>query len=275
MASSPVVLPLAKWIAEIDPELASVRHFRSGRIDRFGRVVGVVEVKGDKLPAEHQTHHLDSMGRCLRLEKFGEGTQKPINIRLYRYDGFQVAESLWLNEEGVVWNYHRYTYDTATGLLTWRGEYNWDGKLFYAITSAYSGDGLLESETWTDGDGKRVKQLSYRYDKKGEIVAEARTDENGNAVGTLEIAYDKQGRVSDRIWKGPDGKRRSRMHFLYDSQGRISRIESFGALDRLTLRQENTYDAVGNIVAERWMDAQGKVFREKKAGAGLEGSPGK
>ncbi len=266
MASSPVVLPLAKWLAEIEPDLVSVRHFRSGRIDRFGRVVGVIELTGDKLPGEHQTHHIDSMGRCLRLEKFSDGVVKPINTRLYRYDDFQVSESLWLNEEGVVWNYHRYSYDTATGLLAWRGEYNWDGKLFYDITSVYNSDGLLESETWRDGDGKRVKQLSYRYDKKGEIVAEARTDENGNAVGTLEIAYDKQGRVSDRIWKGPDGKRRSRMHFVYDNQGRIARVESFGATDRLKLRQENTYDAVGNITAERWVDAQGKVFREKKAG---------
>lgn len=262
--SSIVIEPAETLIATAKAQVVRTRHYRTGRIDRFGKVVGIDEYPEGKVPHEHQTHHLDAMGRVVFFEKFERTFTKP-SQRVYRYDEHEhrLRDGIWIDRYGRIDNHHRYRYDDVSGLLVWRAEYDQNGALFYAITSTYDEKGQNTSETWTDADGQVVKILEYAYDKAGEIVVQAERGPDGRLVGELRFAYDKEGRVTERAWHLGGGKERtSRQKYTWNKQGLLARVELRGAKDRLAASQEFHYDELGNVVRERWLDAQGGIYKD-------------
>ncbi len=259
--TSLVVPTAAQLLAEIEPLIVRVRHFRIGKIDRFGKVVGLVEHPPDRLPSERQDHHYDAMGRVLLLEKFLQGVSRP-SRRLYRYEDWQVRDSLWVDPDGVVENYHRYSYDIGTSSLIWRAEYDATGKLFYSIRSTYGPTGQLATEEWFDALDRPVRKLAYTFDPNGFLASEARFDAAGQPAGSLRFKYDDQGNLLERAWHGPDGERRSLLRYDLDDRGRVVQVESRGADDVLQTVQRFEYDETGNVVAETMSDGAGRFLRQ-------------
>ncbi|MEB3299421.1 MAG: hypothetical protein VKO21_08055 [Candidatus Sericytochromatia bacterium] len=262
--SSIVIEPAEELIATAKAQIVRARHYRTGRVDRFGKVVGIDEYPEGKVPHEHQTHHLDSMGRPVFFEKFERTFTKP-SFRIYRFDEgeFRVRDCIWIDRYGRIDNHHRYAYDDSTSLLIWRAEYDQNGLLFYSIDSTYDDQGQNTAEIWKDNEGQIIKTLQYTYDKAGEIAVQAELGPEGNLVGELRFTYDKEGRVTERAWHRAGSKERtSRQRYTWNKQGWLTKVELRGAKDKLSASQEFQYDDVGNVIRERWLDAQGGVYKD-------------
>ncbi|MBI6545214.1 MAG: hypothetical protein HY692_00380 [Cyanobacteria bacterium NC_groundwater_1444_Ag_S-0.65um_54_12] len=256
----PTVPSIAELQGEIRPQIVRARHYKSGKIDKVGKIVGVVEYPSETVPFEHQTHHYDSEGRVLLLEKFVKEFSKP-SLRFYRYEEWHVNEAIWADRYGNIENYHRYLYDDLTALMIWRAEYTYEGKLFYYIRSEYDSTRRLLQESWFDAEDKLVKRLLYEYDAAGELASESEHDRSDLQVGSRRFKYDKQGNLTERAWFNKEKKRMSRFLYTYDAKNQLVRVELRGVQDQLEARQEFTHDRIGNVIAEKWFDATGQLVK--------------
>jgi len=260
---------IEEFLEKIESTIVNTRHFITGKIDHYGRVLGLREVPPGRVPHVHQTHYLDSFDRPRKLEIFEKEFSKPIT-RLYFYEGDtqKVSESVWFNRYGKIDNIHRYQYDPETGLMTDRAEYNKEGEIFYQIHSEYdySNDPpRLIEDRWADKLGRQVQRLVYKYDETGEVNIEERYDENNRMVGYHFITYDeKLENPVKKEWFGPDNVRRSFMTYEFDSSDNVTKASLFDGEGKKEGEQVFIYDDIGNLKEEKWFDKNGKQFKHLK-----------
>ncbi|MEB3186890.1 MAG: hypothetical protein VKP72_05555 [bacterium] len=262
MSSAIHVIPdPAQLLAEARAAIVKSRYFQHGRTDRYGHVVGLREYPAGRVPTDHQVHHYDQAGRVILFEKYTRDFSKP-TYRLYRYAGNVMNEAIWIDRYGHIEHHHCFQYDRVTGQMVWRAEYQPDGTLFYSVASTYDSVGNLIEDAYFDRNDVFVKREAYEHDKAGDVTRERFYDHENALVGFNTFTYDKQRRLTARIWHGPDGVRRSRFAYTYDRQDRLSRLTVYGPTDKNPLVQEFTYDDVGSVTRERWMEASGQVVKE-------------
>ncbi len=256
-------------IDEAKGKIVRARYFKSGKTDKYGKIEGWHEYPADAVPFEHQVHHYDERGRVVFFEKFTREFSKP-SMRVFLYeDGWSVAEGIWIDRYGRIENYHRYHYDTATNLLTWRAEYDHEGKLYYYIKSRYDEKNGHIEDAWYTADDKLHKRLEYTNDSTGEPLEQREFDLANNLVGTLKFKYDKRANVIERAWHNGQGVRMSRFAYAYDAKDQVTKVELRGDKDKIEARQEFSYDSVGNVLTEKWFDQAGKLYKDLR----FEGVP--
>lgn len=258
-----IVVPTPEQLsAEIKPQIKSVRHFKSGRINKYGKVVGVVEYPKGRVPYDHQDHHYDAQGRVIYFEKFTREFTKP-TLRYYRYQDGHLFDSIWVDRYGNIENFHHYRYDDLSQLLVWRGEFDHTGKLFYSIKSAYDSKNNLVEDAWYDASNKFMKRYAFTYHKKnGEIETESHYDQNDVLIGFNHMTYDAKGNLLERRWNSPQGQARSRFVYTIDKKNQVTALQLFGPGNQLKTKQEFSHDDVGNVVRERWFDDRGKLIKD-------------
>lgn len=257
-----IVVPTpAELNAEIKPLIKSVRHFKSGRVNKYGRVEGIVEYLKGKVPHDHQDHHYDAQGRVIYFEKFTREFTKPTS-RYYRYQDGQLSDAIWVDRYGNIENFHHYRYDYLSQLLVWRGEFDHTGELFYSIKSAYDSKNNLVEEAWYDANNTFVKRYAFTYDPKGELETESHYDQRDALIGFNHMTYDAKGNLLERRWNSPQGQVRSRFVYTIDKRNQVTALQLFGPNDQLKTRQEFSYDDVGNVVRERWFDDRGELVKD-------------
>lgn len=247
--------------AQVKPLIKSVRHFKSGKINRYGKVLGVVEYSKGKVPFEHQDHHYDDQGRVIMLEKFTREFSKP-TVRYYMYREERMSESVWIDRYGKIENFHHYRYDDLSSLLVWRGEFDHEGKLFYSINSAYDSKNALIQEAWNDANNKFLKRFTYTYDKQGELETEGHYGQNDQLIGVNTFKYDAKGNLLERRWADAQGKVLSRFVYTIDNKNQVSSLQLFGKDGKMKIKQEFAYDETGNVVRERWFDERGSMVKD-------------
>lgn len=252
---------LADLDAEIKKQIKSVRYFKIGRIDQFGRLIGYGEYPKGKVPFEHQAFHYDAQGRVVYFEKYIRDFSKP-SKRYYRYEGDNLADSIWVDRYNRFDTYHCYIFDELTGLMTWRAEYQSDGSLFYTIKSDYDQRGLITSESWFDTSNRMIRRFLYAYDAKGELSTQHLYDARSRLEGHHSYTYDKRGNLLERRWHGADGKRRNGYAYVYGPMDRVATIKVLNDKGNPIMRKEFAYDAIGNVVRERWFDQRGALIKD-------------
>lgn len=246
---------LAEHVADIEKRIVKVRHFKTGRIDKYGHVVGIKEYPEGKVPFEHQDHCYDDEDRVIELLKYDRDFSRPTK-RLYFYEkgSYKVSESIWIDRYGKIENIHRYVYDSETGLMTERAEYDREGQIFYSIRSVYDDSGNMVEESWHGRKGEPIKRHTYEYDESGEIVIEVQYDRENNMIGFYNFSYDERGNLLEKQWHNSAGTLMSTFRYVCDEEDRVIRISLFGPEDGLENSQEFVYDDVGNIIEEKWYD---------------------
>ncbi|MBM3268428.1 MAG: hypothetical protein FJZ01_12325 [Candidatus Sericytochromatia bacterium] len=257
-------------IEEAKSKIVRCRYFKSGKTDKYGKIEGWHEFPAGAVPFEHQVHHYDDRGRVVYFEKFVREFSKP-SLRVFLYeDGWSVAEGVWIDRYGRIENYHRYHYDTSTNLLTWRAEYDHEGKLYYYIKSAYDASSSHIEDVWFTADDLLHKRLEYTNDPAtGEPLEQREFNARNELVGALRFKYDKAFNVIERAWHNPAGTRMSRFVYAYDAKNQVTKVELRGETDKIEARQEFAYDHVGNVITEKWFDQAGKLYKDLR----FEGLP--
>lgn len=250
-----------KLIQEAKAQIVRARYFKTGKVDKYGKIVGFREYPEGRVPFEHQVHHYDEMGRVVFFEKYVKEYSKP-SLRVFHYEDWRVIEGIWIDRYGNIDNYHRYHYDDATGLMIWRAEYTYEGKLYYSIRSKYDKDAQHIEDAWYDAEDKLVKRLEYENDASGEPLVQREFDAQGQLVGSLKFKYDKNGNVLERAWHNAKDQRMSRFVYSYDAREQLIKVELRGEKDKIEARQEFAYDNVGNVIAEKWFDQNNKLYKD-------------
>lgn len=261
MESTIVVPTPSELNAAILPRIESVRHFKSGRIDRYGKVVGVVEYPKGKVPFDHQAHHYDDRGRVIYFEKFIREFTKPTR-RYYRYQDRQLSHAIWVDRYGNIENVHHYRYDDLTQLLVWRAEFDHTGKLFYSISSSYDSHNNLVEEAWYDASNRFVKRYAFTYHQNGEIETESHYDQNNAPIGFNHMTYDARGNLLERRWNSPQGQARSRFVYTVNAKNQVTVLRLFGPDNKIKTEQQFSYDEIGNVVRECWFDDRGELVKD-------------
>ena len=252
---------------DFDDKIVKVRHFKSGKLDNYGLVVGIFEYTGE-FPHVRQDHSYDEHDRVLKLEKFEKDFSKPTS-RLYFYegDGNKIVESVWLDRYGKIDNIHRYAYDMETGLMMQRAEYDREGRLFYLIKTKYD----LEKtppremeEAWYDKKDNLIKRQEYIYNEKEEIITENHYDSNNQFDGAFHFTYDERGILHEKKWQNKNRRFMSTFRYTVDADENTIKAELLDAEGNLESYQTFAYDAVGNITGEKWFDANGEMFKDLK-----------
>jgi len=261
-AIAPIPTP-QDLLAEIRPQAHTVRHFRSGRINQYGRVEGVKEFPAGTVPFERQDHHYDTLGRVVYLEIFVRDFSRP-TIRCYRYqdDTSAVTEAVWIVRYGRIENVHRYEYDEVLGLLLWRAEYDHEGHLYYSIGSSYDASNHLVEERWLDPHDRFMKRYAYAYEANSELSAELHYDQHDELQGFNRFQYDRRGNLTERAWHDPAGHVRSRFCYTHDSRDHLIRLCLLGGDGQLQIRQEFESDPIGNPIREQWFDPSGELIKD-------------
>jgi len=250
-------------VDEIKPTIKSQKSFQSGKIDKYGKVVGVREFTGNAIPFERQIHHYDAKGRVVYFEKFEREFSKP-SVRMYRYQDAtaSVTESVWVDRYGTIEHYHRYTYDPVSGLLVWRAEYDVYGNLFYSIRSSYDAKFNLIEEAWYDANNTFLKRHAYTYYPKGDMATESHFNNHNQLRGFNAFKYDTRGNMLERAWHDGQGIRRSLFAYTFDKQDRVASLQLIGPDGKLQVKQDFTYDAKNSVIREVWTDETGAVVKD-------------
>ncbi|MDQ7825806.1 MAG: hypothetical protein RDV48_23595 [Candidatus Eremiobacteraeota bacterium] len=252
---------------EIERLTVKVRHFRTGKMDYYGHVVGIKECPEGKVPFVHQDHFYDEKGRVIKMEKYENDFSKPTKrIYFYAGDDPHVAESVWFDRYDRIDNIHRYLYDKAAGLMVGRAEYTKEGRIFYTITSKYdrSDPPLLVQEIWNDLKGTVLKDMLYQYDGQGRMTEERLFGSGGIFKGINRFAYDDRGLLVERKWQNSRGITSSTYLYEYDDAEEVTRVTIQDGEGKIRSRQEFFRDEVGNVLEERWYDRDGKLIRHLK-----------
>lgn len=176
-----------------------------------------------------------------------------------------VSSEVFFNEEMII---HRdYLYDSATGYLLQRKDYNAEG----IMTQMYE---YLPEESKVTGD--QVLKSNYHeysrssYDTDGELFSIDLMDVNGvpyhsemisegETIVTLECSLDENRRVTSgcNYARGNDGWAQNiTFYYEYDELGRLIRKESTSS-DDYKLISEYTYDDKGNRILCKESDSAG------------------
>lgn len=260
---------MEELLERIEVKIVSSRHFRTGKVDKYGHVVGVGEYPEGMVPHVHQDHYYDSMGRVIKFQKYEKDFSRPLT-RYYFYEGEsdKLSEGVWLDRYGKIDNIHRYLYDEQTGLMIHRAEYNREGEVFYQIFSDYNYNfdpPRLVSDVWKSKTGSQIQRYVYKYDEEGEINIEERYNEEDQLVGYFKIEYDEtRENPAKKEWYGPDNQRRSYFINEFDAFGNTTKVELHDGSGALEATQVFTYDSTGNLVEEKWFDPEGKLMKHLK-----------
>lgn len=252
---------------EFDDKIVKVRHFKTGKLDNFGLVVGMNEYIGE-FPHVRQDHSYDAHDRVLKLEKFEKDFSKP-TTRLYFYegDGNKIMESVWLDRYGKIDNIHRYAYDQETGLMMQRAEYDREGRIFYLIKTKYDMSFTPPremEEAWYDKKDALIKRQEYIYNEKGEIITENHYDSNNMFDGAFHFTYDERGILHEKKWMNKNRQFMSIFRYTVDANENTTKAELLDADGNLESYQTFVYDAIGNLTEEKWFHADGEMFKHLK-----------
>lgn len=248
-------------LAEIKPQIASMRSFQTGKVNKYGKIVGINEYPKGKAPFERQDHHYDAKGNVIYFEKFVREFSKP-GIRCYFYENGLLDHAIWIDRYGVLENMHVYKYDDLTGLLVWRAEYDHEGKRFYSIRSKYDSRSNLTEETWLDSANRFMKKYTYTYDAKGNLATESRYNHQGVLDGYHGFSYDKKSNMTERRWHSPQGTLMSRFAYTFDLKNRVTKLQLYGPGNVLQTSQDFVYDESGNVTRERLYNEKGAVVKD-------------
>jgi len=255
---------IADFYAEMEKLVVKVRHFKTGKIDNYGNVVGIKEFQPGEFPFVHQDHFCDSLDRVIRLEKYENDFSKPTK-RFYFYNPgeLKVIESVWFDRYDRIENIHRYLYDNTRGLMIQRAEYTKEGEIYYAITSRYDDaePAHLLEETWTDVAKKLIKRQEYRYDEEGEMSEERMFDNANRLIGFNGFSYDDKGNLVERKWHNGQGVPMSSFVYAYDDHDEVKTLSIFDSQRNLESWQEFIRGDRGNLVEEKWYDASDNLLR--------------
>lgn len=248
-------------LAEIKPQIRSMKSFQTGKVNKYGKVVGINEYPKGKVPFERQDHHYDEQGNAVYFEKFVREFSKP-SVRCYWYKDGMLDHAVWFDRYGVLENLHVYLYDDLTGLLCWRAEYDHEGKLFYSIKSKYDSRSNLTEEIWLDNGNRFMKKYVYTYHPSGLLASESRYNHGGTLDGFHYFVYDKKGNMTERRWYSARGEVLSRFAYTFDPKDRVTKLQLYGPGDVLQTSQDFGYDEVGNVLRERLYDEKGRVVKD-------------
>ncbi|MFP4498188.1 MAG: hypothetical protein ACLFQV_08250 [Vulcanimicrobiota bacterium] len=259
---------LEEALEEIESRVVKIRHFKTGKIDDFGRVVGVKEYQPGRVPHFHQDHMYDEKDRVIMLKMYEKEFSKPYT-RIYFYEGDsdKIHEAVWFNRYGKLDNIHRYAYDMSTGLLVHRAEYNREGEIFYQIFSEFEDTDPPRNtqEVWKDKTGNLIQRFVYKYDEAGDIVIEERYDNNDNFIGEFHFTYDdKRVNLMKKEWFGPDKTLRSYFVYEHDANDNTTKCVLMNPGGTKESTQLFVYDEIGELKEEKWMDEKDKVFKHVK-----------
>jgi hypothetical protein len=260
---------LEEFFRAVDSLIVKTRHFRTGKVDNYGKVVGIDEFEPGRVPHVHQDHHYDKLDRVIKFEKYVQDFSKP-TTRYYFYEGDsdKLSEGLWFDRYGKIENIHQYKYDETTGLMTDRAEYNKEGEIFYQIHSefdtGFDPPRLLE-DTWRDKTGGQLQRYVYEYDENGDVIIERRFDAANRVMGWFAFEYDEQRvNVTGKEWYGPDGLLKSAFYYEHDSQNRPVSVVLCDEAGNELSSQVFVYDEIGNLKEEIWEDQEGNVLKHLK-----------
>jgi len=254
-------------LADVIQLTKTVRHFKTGKLDNYGNVVGIKEIPPGQIPFVHQDHFYDDLDRVIKLEKYENDFSKPVK-RVYFYNPgeLKVVESIWFDRYENIDNIHRYLYDSVSGLMIQRAEYTKEGQIFYTISSKYD-EGEpphLISETWNDTAGKMIKRLEYKYDESGEMIEERRFDSSNVLQGYNQFSYDERGNLIERSWINYNGVNASTFLYAYDENDDVMAVSIYDEEGNMESWQEFLRDEIGNLLEERWYDKDRKLLRHVK-----------
>jgi hypothetical protein len=265
---NPGVKKIAAFISEVDTKIKSVKHFKTGKLDDYGHIIGIHEYPEGSVPHIHQDHFYDELGRVIKFQKYEQEFSKPTTrVYFYDHDGDKLMEAVWVDRYGKIENIHRYQYDGETGLMKERAEYDREGKLFYSIKTSFdltTDPPRQIEEAWLDTTRKLIKRLVYKYDESGEICTEERYNAQNLFDGAFHFEYDERGILKQKSWQSKSGKIMSTFRYEVDSEERVTKTEMFDENMAVETIQEIQYDAIGNMKTEIWKDAEGKVIRQVK-----------
>jgi hypothetical protein len=256
---------VSEFYAEMEKLIVKVRHFKAGKLDNYGTIVGIRECEEGRVPFVHQDHYYDSLDRVIRLEKFENDFSKPTR-RFYFYNPgeLKVIESVWFDRYDRIENIHRYLYNNTRGLLIQRAEYTKEGEIFYAITSRYDDaePAHLLEELWTDVAKKQIKRHEYSYDEKQNMSEERMFDNANSLIGSNHFVHDDKGRLLQRKWHNSEGIAMSSFVYDYDENDDAKALSIYDSQGNLESWQEFSRDALGNVKEEKWYDGANNLLRQ-------------
>ncbi|MCE1245401.1 MAG: hypothetical protein LWY06_02020 [Firmicutes bacterium] len=265
---NPGVRKIAEFIKGVDEKIKSVKHFKTGKLDDYGHIVGIHEFTPGRVPHIHQDHFYDELGRVIKFQKYEQEFSKPTTrVYFYDQDGDKLMEAVWVDRYGKIENIHRYSYDGETGLMKERAEYDREGRLFYSIRTAFdltTDPPRQIEEAWFDPAGKPIKRLVYKYDESGEICTEERFDANNIFDGAFHFEYDERGILKQKSWQSKSGRVMSAFRYEVDADEKVTKTEMLDENMVVETIQTLTYDDIGNVKEEVWKDGEGKVIRQVK-----------
>jgi hypothetical protein len=251
---------IEEFLDSLDDQVEEVLSFKSGKIDVYGKIVGVNPC--DENFHERQDHYVDSLGRVLRLDRYEREFSRPTQ-RFYHYEGSdtKVRESVWFDRYGLIDNIHRYQYCAHSGLMIDRAEYDRNGSLYYRILSSYTETRpLVTEDRWLNKAGEQLKRYVYSYDDNDELVQEDHYGKADRIVGSYHFEYDDRGNLECKIWYNQEVPR-STLFYAYDERDRVIEVLLAEGEEYVEARQTFVHDDHDNVVEETWYDAEDIVTK--------------
>ncbi|MFH1808810.1 MAG: hypothetical protein ABIJ09_08690 [Pseudomonadota bacterium] len=169
-----------------------------------------------------------------------------------------VVASVWKERKGIVVTSFYYSYDER-GTMTRREERTKTGRVLYTTECRCDDSGNLLEERYLKGE-EFLGRNEYTYDAQSRIASETHFDNEDKCSGSYHFKYDEKGRCISRAWHNLEGKLMTTFSYTLDDKGNRIRAELLKA-GQIENVQEFTYDARGNLLEERWKDADGTLLR--------------
>ena len=152
---------------------------------------------------------------------------------------------------------------------------------YCAFAREYDNNGNTSAEYYLDEKGDRVKcdkgyaYVGKEYDDNGRVVHEWYEDAQGNGsilsdgYAGFTCKYDDSGNMIEKRYLDEEGKEipgslgYGKVSWVYDNNNRLVRESYFNGENRFTLKYGyaefiHSYDQKGNLIEERFLDADGK-----------------
>jgi len=187
--------------------------------------------------------------------KFADGTLDEVTNSEYDPSGVLLIGQIRLSASGTLLEDVQYAYQGS--LPSTKTTRDAEGKQLSVRTYTYDGAGLLSGETLKDGAGKLVSASLYSYDGAGKRVSWIIKDAKG--VQVAETVYTiKNGRAMGAELRDGTGKKNGSSVYSYDAAGNIVDQKYYNAQGTLQRIEASVWEN-GKLVREERQTAGGQV----------------
>lgn len=229
---------------------------RGWEIDARGKVRIIEPIAGDP-PDEYYVFQVDR-GNVVEIKEVKLKAELALTGEVEYDSGRRACKSLWKDRKGKLISTFNYTYDER-GFVTKREEVGKAGRVLSLTTCTCDQGGNLVEERYHKGEEFLGRNL-YTHDGSGRIATETHHNAADEKSGSYHFVYDSAGRLIERSWHNVNGDKMTTFKYTLDGSGRRIRAELVrkGVIESI---QEFKYDTRGNMLEERWFEADGTLIR--------------